>query len=92
MDTSVPEGVASFRIRCHIFCFSPCWTQFLKDILRLPAAVGERQTFNMNNDSGNEAIFDPEAKVNGESQHHLLLIWLIFIFLKKGDCDQFSLT
>ena len=52
-----------FRIRCHLFCFSPCWTQFLKDILRLPAAVGERQTFNMNNDSGTEAIFDPEAKV-----------------------------
>ena len=47
----------------NLFCFSPCWTQFLKDILRLPAAVGERQTFNMNNDSGTEAIFDPEAKV-----------------------------
>ena len=43
-------------------CFSPCWSQFLKDILRLPAAVGERQTFNMNNDSGTEAIFDLEAK------------------------------
>jgi len=47
----------------HLSPRSPCWTQFLKDILRLPAAVGERQTFNMNNDTATEAIFDPEAKV-----------------------------
>jgi len=47
----------------HLSPKSPCWTQFLKDILRLPAAVGERQTFNLNNDSGTESIFDPEAKV-----------------------------
>ena len=59
MDT---QKVQLHHIR-KLSSFSTCWTQFLKDILRLPAAVGERQTFNLNNDSGTESIFDPEAKV-----------------------------
>jgi hypothetical protein len=47
----------------HLVPGSPRWSQFLKDILRLPAAVGERQTFNMEEESGQEAIFDPGTKV-----------------------------
>ena len=94
MDTSVPEGVYEGlyqNLECNLFCFSPCWTQFLKDILRLPAAVGERQTFNMNNDSGTEAIFDPEAKVWRITTADLNLVQHLEIWYKmlsKGDCER----
>ena len=69
-------------------CFSPCWSQFLKDILRLPAAVGERQTFNMNNDSGTEAIFDLEAKARRlRNLFFAIILNLVNIFHHEGDSE-----
>jgi len=49
----------------HLLPRSPRFSQFLKDILRLPAAVGERQTFNVKEEEegGTEGIFHPESKV-----------------------------
>ena len=38
------------------------FTQFLKDVLKLPAAVGERQTFNMS-DNPPDMIFEDGIKV-----------------------------
>jgi len=47
----------------HLIPKGQRWSQFLKDILKLPAAVGERHTFNMGDESGGEMIFEPDTKV-----------------------------
>ena len=41
--------------------FSSRFSQFLKDILKLPAAVGERQTFNLKDEG--DMIFEEGTKV-----------------------------